>query len=166
MFAVLGGNSEMFTGKFNNIDSSEDLLSGINETRGRTAYLTWIKADNIWMGLLLSPLKMFYFLFSPLPSGWHGFGDIFAFMIDSSFYIFLCCNIVRNYRLRNTFVNLKKFLFIGLGVAVFAFALGTFTAGTAMRHRAKLLPMLTVLYAVTSSSIGIKNTSTNDNEYE
>lgn len=164
MFAVLGGNSEMFTGKFNNIDSSEDLLSGINNTRGGSAYLTWIKADNIWMGLLFSPLKMFYFLFSPLPTGWRGFGDIFAFMIDSSFYIFLCWSIVRNYRLRNTFVNIKKFLLIGLGFSVFAFALGTFTAGTAMRHRAKLLPMLTVLYAVTSSSIGIKNTS--DNEYE
>lgn len=164
MFTVLGGNSEMFTEKFNSMDSSEDLLSGINKTRGRTAYLTWIKADNIWMGLLFSPLKMFYFLFSPLPSGWHGFGDIFAFMIDSSFYIFLCWNIVRNYRLRNIFVNIKKFLLIGFCVSVFVFALGTFTAGTAMRHRAKLLPMLTILYAVTSSSIVIKNTS--DKEYE
>lgn len=164
MFVALGSSTSMFTEKFNNMDSSEDLLSGINNTRGESAYLTWIKADNLWMGLLFSPLKMFYFLFSPLPSGWRGFGDIFAFMVDSSFYIFLCWSIVQNYRLRNTFVNIRKFLLIGLGFSVFAFALGTFTAGTAMRHRAKLLPMLIVLYAVTSSSIGIKNTS--DNEYE
>lgn len=162
---ALGSNSEMFTGKFNNVESSEDLLDTVNhKSKGKSAYLTWIKADSLWMGFIFSPLKMLYFLFSPLPTGWRGMGDIIAFAIDSSFYIFLCWNIARNYKLNNNFGNMKLFLLIGLTFSVFVFAFGTFAAGTALRHRAKLLPMITVLYAVSSSSIGIKNTS--DNEYE
>lgn len=162
---ALGSNSEMFTGKFNNVESSEDLLDTVNhKSKGKSAYLTWIKADSLWMGFIFSPLKMLYFLFSPLPTGWRGMGDIIAFAIDSSFYIFLCWNIVRSYKLNNKFGSMKLFLLIGLTFSVFVFAFGTFTAGTALRHRAKLLPMLTILYVVSSSSAGIKTTS--DNEYE
>lgn len=164
MVMLLGDSSDMFTGKFQSASSSDGLLATINaDTKGDSAYLAWIKADNLWMGLLFSPLKMFYFLFSPLPTNWRGFGDIVAFMIDSSFYIFLCWNIVRNYRFSNKFGNIKLFLLIGLSISVFVFAFGTYTAGTALRHRAKLLPMLTVLYAVSSSSLNVKEES---EEYE
>ena len=164
MVMLLGDSSDMFTGKFQSASSSDGLLATINaDTTGDSAYLAWIKADNLWMGLLFSPLKMFYFLFSPLPTNWRGFGDIIAFMIDSSFYIFLCWNIARNYRLSNKFGSIKLFLLIGFIISVFVFAFGTYTAGTALRHRAKLLPMLTVLYAVSSSSLNIKEES---EEYE
>lgn len=160
MILILGGNSDIFIGKFNNVESSKDLLSTVNhESEGGSVYLSWIKADSLWMGFLFSPLKMFYFLFSPLPTNWRGFGDIIAFMIDSSFYIFLCWNIARNYRLSNKIGSIKLFLLIGLSISVFVFAFGTYTAGTALRHRAKLLPMLTVLYAVSSSSLNIKEDS-------
>lgn len=160
MILLLGANSEMFTGKFNNVESSKDLLSTVNhESEGGSVYLTWIKADSLWMGFVFSPLKMFYFLFSPLPTNWRGFGDIIAFIIDSSFYIFLCWNIARNYSLSNKFGSIKLFLLIGLSISVFVFSFGTYTAGTALRHRAKLLPMLTVLYAVSSSSLNIKEDS-------
>lgn len=163
MILILGGNSEMFTGKFNNVESSEDLLAKVNsETTGKSAYLTWIKADSLWMGFLFSPLKMFYFLFSPLPSGWRGIGDIIAFAIDSSIYMFLCWNIVRNYKLSNNFGKMKKFMLTGVTLSVFVFAYGTFTAGTALRHRAKLLPMLVMLYAVSSSSVETRKVFCNE----
>lgn len=164
MILLLGDSSDMFTGKFQSASSSDGLLATINaDTKGDSAYLTWVKADSLWMGLVFSPLKMFYFLFSPLPTNWRGFGDVIAFMIDSSFYIFLCWNIARNYRLSNKFGSIKLFLLIGFIISVFVFAFGTYTAGTALRHRAKLLPMLTVLYAVSSSSLNIKEES---EEYE
>ena len=160
MILLLGDSSDMFTGKFQSASSSDGLLATINaDTKGDSAYLT----DSLWMGLVFSPLKMFYFLFSPLPTNWRGFGDVIAFMIDSSFYIFLCWNIARNYRLSNKFGSIKLFLLIGFIISVFVFAFGTYTAGTALRHRAKLLPMLTVLYAVSSSSLNIKEES---EEYE
>lgn len=160
MILLLGDSSDMFTGKFQSASSSDGLLATINaDTTGDSAYLTWVKADSLWMGLVFSPLKMFYFLFSPLPTNWRGFGDVIAFMIDSSFYIFLCWNIARNYRLSNKFGSIKLFLLIGFIISVFVFAFGTYTAGTALRHRAKLLPMLTVLYAVSSSSLNIKEES-------
>ena len=160
MVMFLGDSSDMFTGKFQSASSSDGLLATINaDTTGDSAYLTWVKADSLWMGLLFSPLKMFYFLFSPLPTNWRGFGDIIAFMIDSSFYMFLCWNIAKNYRFSNKFGSIKLFLLIGFSISVFVFAFGTYTAGTALRHRAKLLPMLTVLYAVSSSSLNIKEES-------
>lgn len=160
MVMLLGDSSDMFTGKFQSASSSDGLLATINaDTKGDSAYLTWVKADSLWMGFMFSPLKMFYFLFSPLPTNWRGFGDIIAFMIDSSFYMFLCWNIAKNYRFSNKFGNIKLFLLIGFCISVFVFAFGTYTAGTALRHRAKLLPMLTVLYAVSSSSLNIKEES-------
>ena len=114
MILLLGDSSDMFTGKFQSASSSDGLLATINaDTTGDSAYLTWVKADSLWMGLVFSPLKMFYFLFSPLPTNWRGFGDVIAFMIDSSFYIFLCWNIARNYRLSNKFGSIKLFLLIG-----------------------------------------------------
>lgn len=165
MILMLGGNSGMFTEKFNNVESSKDLLSQMNhETEGKSAYLTWIKADSLWMGFLFSPLKMFYFLFSPLPSGWRGMGDIIAFAIDSSIYMFLCWNIARNYKLSNNFGKMKKFMLTGVTLSVFVFAYGTFTAGTALRHRAKLLPMLVMLYAVSSPSVETRKVFCNEQE--
>lgn len=148
LFVLSMGKLSLFTTHFNNIESADimtDQINVVSETG--SAYLTWIHADNIFESVLFTPLKMLYFLYSPLPTNWRGLGDIIAFISDSSIYIYLSW-IILKFRIINHSVRLlKKYLLIGFLISIFVFALGTTTAGTAMRHRAKLFPIILVMYA-------------------
>ena len=92
---------------------------------------------------------MFYFLFSPVPWEWRGFKDILAFFIDSIWYVMLCWGIYKSKP--NAFYMVKKGLVISLLAVVFIFGLGVSNAGTAMRHRAKLLSFIVVTFCISKS---------------
>jgi len=148
---LLMNHFEMFTSKFSNFnfDDPNAFVELTNTTNGGGSdYLTWIKADNVSQCLLLSPLKMFYFLFSPLPTEWRGISDVIGFLIDSIVYLWLCIGIYRFRDLQGFGKPLRMFLLISLLITVFIFAYGTYNAGTAFRHRAKLIPVILITYAV------------------
>lgn len=80
-------------------------------------------------------IRMFYFLFSPLPTEARGLGDLLMFLADGFLLLvviyFLCRNMCRKKEIRGyTMAAL-------LGVIMFAgiFAWGCRNAGTALRHR-------------------------------
>ena len=145
----LAGNSSMFASHFEGIDSPDRLNTMINSrVEAGSAYLTWLHSDNIVVSFLVAPLKMFYFMYSPIPLDWRGMGDIIAFTIDSSFYIYLTWYIFKtNIQNRNSQI-LKKYLLTGLMIVIFLYAYGTIAAGTAMRHRAKIFPILVITFAI------------------
>ena len=148
---LLMNYSGMFTSKFAkyDFDDPEAFVELTNKTgRGNSAYLTWIKADNVTQSLLFIPLKMFYFLFSPLPTEWRGINDIIGFCIDGLVYLWLCICIYRLSHLRGLEKSLKRFLLISLLITVFIYAYGTSNAGTSMRHRAKIMPLIILTYAI------------------
>lgn len=143
---------EMFTVKFNSFDfdSNEDFLKKVNTQGGGNAdYLTWIDADSTVQGLLFSPLKMFYFLFSPLPTEWNRIIDIIGFAIDGAIYMAMCWAIWK-YR-PGMHLYLKRFLVLAMLCSAFIFGYGTFNAGTAFRHRAKLLSVIAIPFAISIS---------------
>ena len=148
--------SNLFTSKFASydIDNPDAFVELTNrKSRGGSAYLSWINVDNMALSFLFAPLIMFYFLFSPLPTEWRGFADILGFCIDGAAYLWLCVAIFRSKRLPVTGESLRKFLLISILFTVFIFAFGVRNAGTAMRHRAKFVPLIIVTYAV---SVGYK----------
>lgn len=122
-----------------------------NEEAG-SAYLQWVSFSSPVEVILFSPLKMFYFLYSPIPFDWRGLMDIIAFVFDSVVYIFLSYKIIRSK------VQIKKYryllLFIGISflTATLVFSLGTIASGTAIRHRAKILTLLLVCYGLAMSN--------------
>lgn len=141
--------ADLFTDKFQSFDfeSEDDFLNKINTTSGGGAdYLTWINTDNFVVGLLFAPLKMFYFLFSPLPTEWRGLNDLIGFLMDGAIYMWLCWIIYKN-QTKSHLTLLKKYLTTALLVVTFVFAYGTSNAGTAFRHRAKIFPLLAVIFA-------------------
>lgn len=152
VWLAIADSFQMFTGKFNNFDfeDSQDFLKKVNsQGGGNSDYLTWINADSTAQGLIFSPLKIFYFLFSPLPTEWRRISDIVGFAIDGFWYMWMCWAIWRYRPGRHR--SLKHFLVAGMLCSAFIFGYGTFNAGTAFRHRAKLLSVIAIPFAISLS---------------
>ena len=143
--------------------SSDD---GLSEWSNRvingagSTYLMDFSYSSINDVVLQSPLRMVYFLFSPMPWDWRGAADILAFGIDSSVYLlgvgiaFMKIDYVSNQR--RTIINVMICMYVFL---VLIFGTGTFDAGTAMRHRAKFTSILLLIDAMCISGIKQKNYS-------
>ena len=145
---------ELLLAKFvNAADSGLDIVPVV----AGSTYLLWMQKLGVGLRLLFSPVRMFYLLFSPLPFDWRGLSDVAVFCIDSLVYIVLVVLMFRPPLLGGA-AQLKRFLGYAVLVLTFVFALGTTNAGTAVRHRAKFLPLL-VLAAVYPA----KKTSVSDN---
>lgn len=145
---------ELLLAKFvNAADSGLDIVPVV----AGSTYLLWMQKLGVGLRMLLSPVRMFYLLFSPLPFDWRGLSDVAVFCIDSLVYIVLVVLMFRPPLLGGA-AQLKRFLGYAVLVLTFVFALGTTNAGTAVRHRAKFLPVL-----VLAAAYPAKKTSVSDN---
>ncbi|MFD1020255.1 hypothetical protein [Thalassobacillus hwangdonensis] len=112
---------------------------------GGSRYLTQLTIDTPWEIVVFAPLKMFYFLSSPLPWGWRGFNDIASFSYDGFIYLILLVVIVVKFRERIVGDPLLMGALIMVLSTVFIFGVGVDNAGTSMRHRYKLVYLLMLL---------------------
>jgi hypothetical protein len=145
----------IFTTYFDDILEAKDvtstLLEDINkDSMGGSKYLAWIKVNSLLQTFLFSPLKMFYFLFSPIPFDWRGLGDIIGFCFSSMFFLYLSFLILRGLKhiTRKQDKVIVKFLLIAMLITTFIYGYGVFAAGPAMRHRTKIFPALIVAAAI------------------
>jgi hypothetical protein len=145
-------NSSLLTGKLaifviqenSSLIENYQSKSGIEE--GGATYLRNFKVNSPIDLVLFMPLRLVYFIFSPMPYDVRGLGDLVAIFLDSSFYYFLVYMIVVSISFikRNIFTIFPKiFLILFLTISL-GFALGTENSGTAMRHRSKVFPVLLV----------------------
>lgn len=148
-------NMDIWGNKMEGMDgenTEEILVSQYNSALGGGSdYLTNLPVNNMGGVLIFSPLKMLYFVFSPMPWDWRGFNDLLAFCIDSIIYLTLCWGIIKN--VENKYIRLRTGLIISLLSVVFIFAIGVTNTGTAMRHRAKILPLFVVAYCISKTDI-------------
>ena len=148
---VVSEFSNVFLAKFAALDEIEDIYATGSKSRGSSAYLSGLEIKSLTDLVLFGPIKMFYFLTSPLPTDWRGLGDMVAFCIDGLLYFWIIW-----YSIINIKTIKKNYLAIGLVIMLlstsFIFGIGTSNAGTAMRHRHKILPEIILLYAVVSSA--------------
>ena len=153
--------TDLFTGYFQSFFdiesgglSEELLLDRFNSKEDAgSAYLQGLNYSSFWSILVYMPLKVFYFLFSPMPWEWRGTGDILAFILDAPFYFFTLTYIYYSrkkikYTTINPVGNLTKALMISFWFSIMLYSYGTSTSGTAMRHRANFFPMLVVIAAI------------------
>lgn len=106
-----------------------------------STYLLWMKDLSTSVKLLLSPIKMFYLIFSPLPTDWRNLTDALVFFADSLVFLVLVIHVFRR-PLKGKEFQLKRIFIYMFLVMTFLFSMGTSNAGTAVRHRAKFLPVL------------------------
>lgn len=101
--------------------------------------------DIVWQ----SPLRLVYFLFSPMPWDWRNLKDVFAFSFDAMVQIVAIGYVLRNLsNLSGGAKMMTKIVFIMYIFSALTFGAGTFDSGTAMRHRAKITSMIIICMAV------------------
>ena len=133
-----------------------DILSGINgrigllyQYSGSSTYLLNKYATNYWELFVGTFERIFYFLVSPIPGMWRGMSDVIAFCVSSSVYILAAIAIVISFffKKRDAFRSVL-ILIIFFVSAIFAW--GVSSAGTAMRHREKIVgvTILLIIYCI------------------
>lgn len=159
---------ELFLSKFASLEE-QDLASRVASDRveAGSQYLIWVNPTNIFELILYSPLKMLYFMFSPMPWDIRNILDVLTILLDSSVFIFLSYMIYKYKVKRNRVKIVKNYvvansLIIGVLFATFAFSWGVIASGTAMRHREKLIILLLTLYLLRKK---IYNESYKNNNY-
>jgi len=135
-------------GKFQNVDEFEDIYRTANMRLGGSAYLVNMQINTLWQFVIFSPVKMLYFLGAPMPWNWRGPMDIITFMTDSALYLYVVVSLFRRWRQLGSAKPLARMLAIAMLGAVLIFGVGVSNAGTALRHRQKLLPLFLVLLSV------------------
>ena len=142
VFALIGFLS-MWNNKLTSVSSMDDVYTAAMRARGGSVYLEGYTINNFVDLILFTPLKLFYFIFSPVPWKFRGLMDVISFVIDTLICIVLLYKTVR--MKKDSVSRLLLVLFILLASV---FALGTFNSGTAIRHRFSLLPFLLVSYSI------------------
>lgn len=118
-----------------------------------SGYLESITTDSLGQIGVFLPLFMFYFMYSPTPDMFRGILDIISFILNSSIYIYITVVGVVTYKnirkkLSKSQKQIIKALFISVLFTIAVFSVGTRNAGTAMRHRDKILLFLIVIFAI------------------
>lgn len=151
---------------YDSIDSIVNQVNRTSDNAGGSAYLTSFKVNNLFDMVLFLPIRIIYLMFSPMVWDIRNINDIIAFTLDSVFYIYMIARISKqilkaDFKHENNTVFLS--LLIGLIASVSVFALGTSNAGTALRHRFKVLPlmMLMINYPIATKKQKRKKESTN-----
>ena len=152
--ALVGGvlitSADTILYKFTLAFSGDEALSGWSDTLingAESNYLSTLSYTSFNDIILQSPLRMIYFILSPMPWDWRGLSDLIAFGMDSSVHLFGIGIILNNMsQVSDQNKKLIKVIFGMYILLALIFGAGTFDAGTAMRHRGKFTSLL--LFAV------------------
>lgn len=149
VLTILMNTNLGITDYFRDAKTLEDIVS-ISDAyeEGGSAYNANLVNNDSTVGFIINtPIRMFYFLFSPLPWYWRGSTDIIAFLFSSIFYgyVFFKMLFVMN-KSKNASIN-SAFLLIAF-LALMMFGWGVSNSGTALRHRDKMVIHYLIMYAL------------------
>lgn len=139
---------DVFLGKFEQFESEAELVNAANYRWGGSTYLTGLVVEDYADLIRYGPLRALYFLASPMPWDFRGLFDALTFVFDSLFYLGVIVLAVRNLRHVRDRRSLVLALLVIIGVAALVFGAGVSNAGTAVRHRYKLLAVFLTLAAL------------------
>lgn len=131
-------------------------------------YLARLKITSIPTFIFYSPIKWFFYMFSPLPTNWRGVTDIAVFLLDGCVHFVCLWKALRSIsylKIGNVNGNLNMIIriiqtgFWAVVLCGFVFGLGTSTAGTAIRHRAVMIGIESLIFGL---SIHFRNISLKD----
>lgn len=164
-------NKDIFLRKFAVGVSLEQLYSVVNRpapVHAGSAYLQGYRVSSLTDLITFVPLKTIYLLLSPMIWDVRGFQDVAAILLDSAFYLILMLSMCEVW-LKRHLVGKHKLLIEALVLSIVAvaavFAMGTTAAGTAMRHRYKILSLLLITTSI-PVSMKIRRAESIANRYD
>lgn len=127
------------------------IYSSLNDSS--SGYLRGVDTESLGQLIMYIPLLVFYFLYSPTPEMFRGVLDILTFVLNSTIFIYFTVGTIYFYvKEKKKFIPLEKKIMKCLAISALlitiVFSVGTRNFGTAIRHRDKVLPILTVIFAV------------------
>ena len=136
--------------KFANLEEIEDVGRQVSSfARGGSSYLIDQDNSSILQMLLNTPIRVFYFLSSPVPWQWRGLVDVLSFFLCSSIYLYAIWMGIRvMIKRERTDSHPRDFicvLFLFVISCSLLFAWGVSNAGTALRHREKFFSVFVLL---------------------
>lgn len=148
-YFILAQHPDIFLGKFDTYETTDDILRTANSRQGGSQYLPGLTVSSYIDLVRVGPLRALYFLASPMPWDFRGPMDLVTFAVDSIFYVGVpLLVLVRLRRLDSESRRLAVALLIVLFVSTMVFGAGVSNAGTAARHRFKLISLELTLMAV------------------
>lgn len=137
------GFLSLWNNKFTAVTDMDDVYVAASRARGGSVYLKGMEINSLGQLVIFAPVKLFYFLFSPVPWNFRGIMDIVSFLFDALVYLVLIVRVIRSQR--DSASNLMMVIFVAMSII---FALGTYNSGTALRHRFTLMPFLLIGYSI------------------
>ena len=159
---VLTTFGDSLLGKLGGDISAENILAeSAKREEGGGGYIIGIQGLPPAVDLVVNtPIRMFYFIFSPLPWMWRGLGDIVAFFGSTIFYICTVWTVVKAFRTKpnKTLVddNIGSYLVVLTVVVLIAsvmFGWGVSNSGSVLRHREKFTYICIVAFGVAQEII-------------
>lgn len=139
---------DVFLGKFEQFESEAELVNAANYRWGGSTYLTGLVVEDYGDLIRYGPLRALYFLAAPMPWDFRGLFDALTFIFDSLFYLGALFLAVRNLRNIQDRKSMVLALLVIIALAALVFGAGVSNAGTALRHRYKLLAVFLTLAAL------------------
>lgn len=162
---ILNNYGDVFLVKMNNVDTLEDIAN--TQQLGDSSYASYVGDSSSLINLIIyTPVRIAYFLLSPLPWQWRGGFDMIAFFFSSLFFLFVLGRTIREYFVCNNIRRNEILVWMVVTLSItFVFAWGVSNAGTAMRHRDKLIPLFAILLGLDESNIQHNKVSTPMSKY-
>ncbi|WP_411843783.1 hypothetical protein [Salinicoccus sp. HZC-1] len=136
---------------FNKVDqvlnNNDNIYEAFTSSRGDTAYLTGLEVNNLFQVVLFSPIKVIYFIASPMPWSVRNVSDLISFFLDGVFYLFALAVFIRNIDVIRK-RPILGILLLSILAGWLIFGLGISNAGTALRHRFKFFYFIIVALGV------------------
>lgn len=150
MFPEIFSTLPLFNKFEQELSNNKDLYDVFNTERGESAYLTNLEINNFAELIIFAPVKILYFIGSPMPWTLRNVSDLISFFLDSIFYLFAAAVFIKNFGMlkRNP---LLLILLISLVSGWLIFGLGISNAGTALRHRFKLFYLIIIALSIVFS---------------
>lgn len=139
--------ASLLFGKMQNIESISDISSGTG--RGESSYESIAGNSNtIFNFIIYSPLRIFLFLFTPLPFQIRGISDIIAMLFSAWCYLWIVARGLASSLKKTKNNTLISAIVIVIMMTSFVFGWGSTNIGTNIRHRDKMIPLFAVVLAL------------------
>lgn len=156
LFFIYNYYGDVFFNYMGGLSSIEDISnkSEVYATGGSAYSLNLIDNNSILGFIVNSPIRMFYFLASPLPWDWRGINDFIAFLGNGLFYLMSIyygfkAILYKKSKNRNLIIVM---LVIAICTAI-VYSWGVSNSGTALRHRDKFIGNFTLLLVLSLDTI-------------
>lgn len=141
--------------QFTQFESLSDIMNNTSaRVDGGSAYSVGIVSGNPVLDFLVNtPIRMVYYLITPLPWQWRGLGDVLAFVFSALFYGYTLYISIKE--LGKSKVENKSLIILFVFAAIFSafvFSWGVSNYGTALRHRDKFIGVFIILLALVKNS--------------